>query len=170
MIENIVIPIVSVVLSGMVSIAVAFLTAKLTSDNEMKRTVREKRQILYIECYEILTKIKNNPYMVFDYDTVSALKDLVAKVNLIASKHAIESLRPLYEQINITYINYSDRFDSEESILQRMAKEEFENANEADFEQERNIYEEEHLINKQWYEKELATVVAAMRKDVGTSK
>ena len=138
--KDIIIPIVSVVLSGMVSIVTAFLTAKLTSDNEMKRSVKEKRQMLYIECYEILTKIKNNLYMAFDYDTVSALKDLVAKMNLIASKYVIEALQPLDEQIDVAYANYFEHFESVESIVQRIERQENEKQNEFDLEIEKEMW------------------------------
>ena len=61
-----------IAISALVSIFIAGITgwisAKQAYRREIRKSVYEKRQELYIEVFELFEKLQNNPYLVYNYE------------------------------------------------------------------------------------------------------
>ena len=82
--------VLSTALTLVASVLTAYLTAKTTRENEMRKRIHEKRLELYLEFHDVLEKMLGNRDAVFDrkyYNEVSTFKP---KIKLLASKKTVE--------------------------------------------------------------------------------
>ncbi len=101
---------------AVVSVIVAYLTAKLTYRNEIGKNLYEKRQKIYFELFERLDKLKKNKYLIYNYTFIIELNELKPSIYLFAGKKVKNEFESLYRSIEIAYQKYTELFESEEQI------------------------------------------------------
>ena len=169
MTEEVKVTVISAVLSLIVAVITAIATSKLTLKQDVKKRIHQKQEEAYISCFDLLQALKDNPYLVFNYvQFYKPFCTLRTKLNLFASKEVVKTLEPLYRKIVEIFETYQSLFDGEEYEMRNLARAEQEGLTEADFENEKDHYMENHLIDASFVVSVMVDIVAAMRKDLGT--
>lgn len=150
-----------------VSLITAVITAKITLKLESKRKIYERRENSYIKCFDLLQKIKDNPFLVFNWEYVSSLNELRTELNLFASQSVINILNPFYEKVKTISSRYWELFDGEQYESQKMGRMEHEGLTELDFEREEQLYQEDNVIDNETICQTMQALVEVMRKDMG---
>ena len=167
--EEVQIMVYSGIISLFISVIVAIVTSKLTLKQEVKKRIHEHREEVYVECFELLQAVKDNPYLLFNntnfFQPLCALR---TKLNLYASQEVLNILEPFYMEVKKKNEDYWDWFDGEEYEMLKLAKKEYEGFSEIDFQREEEQYMENHLLGEMLVDATLKNMVSAMRKDVGT--
>jgi hypothetical protein len=151
MINNVIVPII-------VAAATGWFSSKLAYRKEVKQTVYEKRQELYMEIFSMLEQLQRQPYLVFDYDRfVQTFYQMSAKAKLYASDNVLILLTPFIDEVLNTWDGYSDLFLSENAEIELQNRKE--NATktvtcsieqiEHEFNQDTDAYMERNLIPKE---------------------
>ena len=161
--------IIIALLGVILSIILAIVTSKLTLRQEVKKRIYERREQVYIKCFDLLQEVKDNPYLVFNNkEFFIQIKGLRTELKLFASNDVIEIIEPFYEKAKKTIEEYWVLFDGEEYETQKNARMEHDNLTELDFKQEEENYMRSHFIDKVFVETTITSLVLAMRKDMGT--
>lgn len=164
-----------IAISALVSIFIAGITgwisAKQAYRREIRKSVYEKRQELYIEVFELFEKLQNNPYLVYNYEQfIQPLNQIKARTNLYASRKVLEILTPFNKRIKELWNKYYNLFESENALeeLQNCKYEAELEGNVSDdqverkFQLEADMYEEKNLISGE----EIADVLERLSKQV----
>lgn len=165
----------AIIIGGFVSlvasIIAAIVTSKITLRQDTKKRIHEKQEEVYIECFELLQSVKDDPYLVFNNELFySPLCSLRTKLNLFASKKVISILEPFYVEVKSTVTEFWNLFEGEEYEKLKISRKEYEGLTEIDFQNEEESYIENHLLDTDSVETTMANIVDAMRKDIGTNE
>lgn len=151
--------------NGAISAAVAWLTAKWG----WRKSIKEKRIPIYKEVLELLGKLKDDPYLVYNNTQfVTPLNSLKSGLNLIASQKVIDVLNPFYEMVNETASAYWERFNGAGYEQYRENRMQYDGATEVEMENEEDEYAEQHLLAEEKVEEIKLNVIHAMKTDIGT--
>ena len=164
-----------IAISALVSIFIAGITgwisAKQAYRREIRKSVYEKRQELYIEIFELFEKLQNNPYLVYNYEQfIQPFNQIKARTNLYASRKVLKILTPFNKRIKELWNKYYNLFESENALeeLQNRQYEAELGGNVSDdqvewkFQLEADMYEEKNLISGE----EIADVLERLSKQV----
>lgn len=152
-----------------VAVVSAIVTAKLTLRHEVKHHIYQKREEVYIQCFDLFQSLADNPYLVFNSgEFIVPLKNIRARLNLYASHEVLAIIEPAYEEIKKVFENYCDDCEGEEYEKRKALQKEIEGRDEIDFTNEIERYIEEHLLGADFIRKIISDLVIAMRKDMGT--
>ena len=97
-------PIITFIFSIFTPAAISAITAwfstKIAYLNEVQKRVYDERERTYIILFELIEKLKRNPYLVFNStDFLIPFGELNAKLKLYASQNVINMVSPLYDKI-----------------------------------------------------------------------
>jgi hypothetical protein len=164
-----------VVYSGIISIVISIITAIFTSKQtlkqEVKKRIHEHREEVYVECFDLLQRVKDDPFSVFNNTLFfQPLCSLRTKLNLYASQEVLNILEPFYREVKRTNEAYWELFSGEEYESLKQARAEHEGMTEVDFQNEEDRYMADHLLNENLVDTTFEKMVTAMRKDMGTVK
>ena len=160
---------ISSVVSLIVAIITAMITSRLTIKQEVKKAIYAKRETAYIELFDLLFTLKDNPYLVYNNSKfLKPLSDLRTRLNLFASQDVLDMFDPFFDQLRDTASSYWEEFSGEEYEMTKLSRKEHGNATELDFEREKESYQEEHLLEACYVENTIKQLVSLMRKDMGT--
>ena len=82
---------ISAVISVVVAALTGWFTAKQSYRKEIKKTVYEERQKLYIELFSLLEKLQNRPFLIYNYEQfIQPFRLIKARTNLYASRKVLE--------------------------------------------------------------------------------
>ena len=157
-ISNIIIPVI-----------VAFATAKITLRQDIRQRIYEKREENYLELYNLLLKLEDNPYLIYNnVEMVNRLQNLWPKLNVFASSELIETFKPLYKKIEAIAEEYWNLFSGPDYENRKSIQMEYEDKTEQDFEHEEVLYQETHLLDNEYFSKKIVEIVNLIKKDMGT--
>lgn len=165
----------TILINSIISIIVALITALITSQctlhREISKIIYDKREKVYIDCYELLHSLKENPYLVFNYnDYILSLKDINVQLSIYGSKNVINTFKPIYKNILNKYKNYSDKFLGEKAELIKLNEKEFNHKTDEDLEKEENSYIETNLFKGEEIDSNIEKLATAIRKDMRTGR
>lgn len=172
--------VLSAVLTLAASILTAFLTAKTTRENEMRKRIHEKRLELYLEFHDVLEKMLGNRDVVFDrkyYNEVSTFKP---KIKLLASKKTVERYNAISEYLRTMmsgYEKYENDHDPERDLGRMYYDEDgdpvgYDEPKVEDYEAYSyglNRYKSEHRPSKELAQEMIGKLYESMRNDLGSN-
>lgn len=150
--------ITTIVSSGITIVVAAisgWVSAKQSYAKEIRKSVYEEREKLYIEIFELIELLHKSPFLLYNTKKfIEPLRGLNAKANLYASKKILDIFTPFYDNALAEWDKYTEMFDSEEAeseLYNRKAllSEEDDTSVERieyEFEQEAELFMESHLI------------------------
>lgn len=154
-------------MNGGISAAVAWLTAKWG----WRKNIKEKRIPIYKEMLELLGKLKDDPYLVYNNTQfVTPLNNLRSALNLIASQKVIDVLNPFYEMVNETASAYWELFDGAGYEQYRANRIEHDGATELELERDEERYMELHLLDPKKLEDIMLNLIDIMKTEIGTRR
>lgn len=167
--EEVSMAIITGICSLIVSIVVAFATSKLTLRHDMKKRIYEKREEVYIECFELVQAIKDDPNLIFNNaEFFTPFCTLRSKLNLFASQEVLDIIEPLYVKIKEAIEEYWSFFDGAEYEVYKQNEEEYNSKTELDVHNVEQAYCEAHMLDANFVENTISMMVSAMRKDMKT--
>ena len=165
----------TILINGAISMMVALITALITSQctlhREISKIIYDKREKVYIDCYELLHSLKENPYLVFNYnDYILSLKDVNVQLNIYGTKKIVNIFKTIYKNILDKYNDYSDKFSGEKAELIKLNEKEFNHKTDEDLEKEENSYIEKNLFKNEEIDSYIEKLTNAIRKDMRTGR
>lgn len=171
----------SVLISAGISIIVASVTgwfsAKQSYSKEIKKSIYEERQKLYIEIFSLLEQLQRTPYLIYNSEQfIQPFRQAKAKTNLYASREVLNILIPLNTRIMEIWNKYIDLFESEEAekALENRRYEAEEKGDtpveqiELEFEYEVELYMEQNLIPTEEIDDYLNSLATQIRAELKT--
>ena len=150
-----------VILSGIVSIIAAAITGWISGKQayrkEIKKSIYEEKQKLYIEIFSLMEQLQYKPYLIYNYDQfIQPFRQIKAKTNLYASREVLAILIPFNNKVMAIWNRYTELFESEEANKELQNRQEYEkeingtspDQTEWEFQQEADHYMETNLISK----------------------
>ena len=160
---------ISSVVSLIVAIITAMITSRLTIKQEVKKAIYAKRETAYIELFDLLFTLKDNPYLIYNNSKfLKPISDLRTRLKLFASQDVLDIFEPFFDQLRDTTSICWETFSGEEYEMTKLSRKEHEGATELDFEREIESYQEDHLLEASYVENTIKQLVSIMRKDMGT--
>ncbi|MDI9520883.1 MAG: hypothetical protein QM308_07020 [Bacillota bacterium] len=160
---------ISSVISLFVAIITALITSRLTIKQEVKKAIYAKRETAYIELFDLLFTLKDNPYLVYNNSKfLKPLSDLRTRLKLFASQDVLDVFNPFFDQLRNTASSYWKLFSGEEYEMNKSSRIEHGNETDLDFEREKESYQEDHLLEACYVNNTIKQLVLLMRKDMGT--
>ena len=101
--------ILSAILSLAASSLVAFLTSKITRDNEMRKIIHEKRLELYLEVFEQVELLLKDWKKIFDREYFEKIASYKSRMKLLASEKTTQEYKNYYETLR-TSVNAYKKF------------------------------------------------------------
>ena len=102
-----------------VSILSSLFVARLTVRSERRKLVGELQRNTYMQTLEVLSKIVDNPTIIFEKDYFSELSNLRLPLEVYAAKEINEKFQKLYEEIHRKHSAYLEAFYSEAVFEER---------------------------------------------------
>lgn len=166
-------PIITFIFSILTPAAISAITAwfstKIAYLNEVQKRVYDERERTYIILFELIEKLKRNPYLVFNStDFLIPFGELNAKLKLYASQNVINMVSPLYDKICDISEKYFDLFDSAEGQRIKENFIEHENATEYELQNNEELYMENNVIDSEYVKKVLNDLIYQIRKELKT--
>lgn len=150
-----------VILSGIISIVIAAITGWISGKQayrkEIKKSIYEERQKLYIEIFSLMEQLQYKPYLIYNYEQfILPFRQIKAKTNLYASREVLAILIPFNDKVMALWNQYTELFESEEANKELQNRQEYEkeingtspDQTEWEFQQEADHYMETNLISK----------------------
>lgn len=170
-----------IILSGVISIITAAITGWISGKQayrkEIKKSIYEERQKLYIEIFSLMEQLQYKPFLIYNYEKfILPFRQLKAKTNLYASREVLEILTPFNDKVMAKWSKYNELFDSDEVAKELQNRQEYERETngvsseqiEWEFHQEADRYMESNLITKDEVVTFLNTLSAQIRLELKT--
>ena len=91
--------ILSAILTLTASSLTAFLTSKITRDNEMRKIIHQKRLELYLEVFEQVELLLKDWKKIFDKEYFEKIASYKSRIKLLASEKTTEEYKKYYEAL-----------------------------------------------------------------------
>lgn len=98
--------VLTTILSLLVSILTAFLTSRITRENEMRKTIHEKRLELYMRFYEQVELVLKDREIVFEEGYFLKVGEFKAKMTLLASDKTRSAFEDFFWFIRQKWVGY----------------------------------------------------------------
>lgn len=169
--------IVSAAISIIVAAITGWITAKQSYSREIKKSIHEERQKLYIEIFELLEQLQRFPYLIFNDDGfVQRFRTMSARTKLYASKKVLNIISPFIGDAMDTWKKYNELYRSE-AAEQELHNRQYE-AEETDgisaeqieyeFDKEAELFMDQHIIPNDRTAKLLDVLSAQIRSELRT--
>lgn len=134
------------VMSVIMAAITGWITARQTYRGEIKKSVYEEREKLYVNLFSILSNLQRYPDILYDYSKfIMEYKLIWAKTNLYASEDVLHIMQPFNLKLN-EYWNRYNTIYSDEQIEREIEKRLYEDEQEGNNRQRSEI---EFLINQE---------------------
>lgn len=146
-----------------------YISSKIAYGREIERRIYIEREMVYVDLFELLEKLKRNPYLVFNsIKFLDPFVKLKARLNLYASQEIIDIISPLNDKICDISEEYFARFDSIEGEMIKENRIEYENTTELELQQEEVLYMEKNVIDSIYVEDVLCCLISQIRQELKT--
>lgn len=170
--------IIFAVLSMIIAAITGWITARQTYKGEIKKSVYEEREKLYVELFSILDNLHRHPDILYDFSKfIMEYKLIWAKANLYASEDVLHVMRPFNVKLNEYWNRYNTIYSDEQierEIQRRLYEDEQEGNNiqrsEIEFliNQEEEYFLRNNLINPEDIQKLMEALSYQIRKELMT--
>lgn len=172
--------ILSAILTLTASILTAFLTSKITRDNEMRKIIHQKRLELYLEVFEQVELLLKDWKKIFDKEYFEKIASYKSRMKLLASEKTTEEYKKYYEVLR-TAVNEYKKFkdDNDPDRAEDMYEEDEDGTiyqiyypTDEDYSEYRykiDCYEKEQKKRMPLMREYIQKVVDAMRTDLGSN-
>ena len=172
--------ILSAILTLTASILTAFLTSKITRDNEMRKIIHQKRLELYLEVFEQVELLLKDWKKIFDKEYFEKIASYKSRIKLLASEKTTEEYKKYYEALR-TSVNEYKKFkdDNDPDWAEDMYEEDEDGTiyqiyypTDEDYSEYRykiDCYEKEQKKRMPLMREYIQKIVDAMRTDLGSN-
>lgn len=172
--------ILSAILTLTASILTAFLTSKITRDNEMRKIIHQKRLELYLEVLEQVELLLKDWKKIFDKEYFEKIASYKSRMKLLASEKTTEEYKKYYEVLR-TAVNEYKKFkdDNDPDRAEDMYEEDEDGTiyqiyypTDEDYSEYRykiDCYEKEQKKRMPLMREYIQKIVDAMRTDLGSN-
>lgn len=171
--------ILSAILTLTASILTAFLTSKITRDNEMRKIIHQKRLELYLEVFEQVELLLKDWKKIFDKEYFEKIASYKSRMKLLASEKTTQEYKNYYEALR-TSVNAYKKFKDDNDPQNSCVYEQDENdelvqvysPTTEDYEEYENKierYEKEQKKKVPLIREDIQKIVDAMRTDLGSN-
>jgi len=172
--------ILSAILTLTASILTAFLTSKITRDNEMRKIIHQKRLELYLEVFEQVELLLKDWKKIFDKEYFEKIASYKSRMKLLASEKTTEEYKKYYEVLR-TAVNEYKKFkdDNDPDRAEDMYEEDEDGTiyqiyypTDEDYSEYRykiDCYEKEQKKRMPLMREYIQKIVDAMRTDLGSN-
>ena len=172
--------ILSAILTLTASILTAFLTSKITRDNEMRKIIHQKRLELYLEVFEQVELLLKDWKKIFDKEYFEKIASYKSRMKLLASEKTTEEYKKYYEVLR-TSVNEYKKFkdDNDPDRAEDMYEEDEDGTiyqiyypTDEDYSEYRykiDCYEKEQKKRMPLMRESIQKIVDAMRTDLGSN-
>ena len=172
--------ILSAILTLTASILTAFLTSKITRDNEMRKIIHQKRLELYLEVFEQVELLLKDWKKIFDKEYFEKIASYKSRMKLLASEKTTEEYKKYYEVLR-TSVNEYKKFkdDNDPDRAEDMYEEDEDGTiyqvyypTDEDYSEYRykiDCYEKEQKKRMPLMREYIQKIVDAMRTDLGSN-
>ena len=172
--------ILSAILTLTASILTAFLTSKITRDNEMRKIIHQKRLELYLEVFEQVELLLKDWKKIFDKEYFEKIALYKSRMKLLASEKTTEEYKKYYEVLR-TSVNEYKKFkdDNDPDRADDMYEEDEDGTiyqiyypTDEDYSEYRykiDCYEKEQKKRMPLMREYIQKIVDAMRTDLGSN-
>ena len=172
--------ILSAILTLTASILTAFLTSKITRDNEMRKIIHQKRLELYLEVFEQVELLLKDWKKIFDKEYFEKIASYKSRMKLLASEKTTEEYKKYYEVLR-TAVNEYKKFkdDNDPDWAEDMYEEDEDGTiyqvyypTDEDYREYRykiDCYEKEQKKRMPLMREYIQKIVDAMRTDLGSN-
>lgn len=172
--------ILSAILTLTASILTAFLTSKITRDNEMRKIIHQKRLELYLEVFEQVELLLKDWKKIFDKEYFEKIALYKSRMKLLASEKTTEEYKKYYEVLR-TSVNEYKKFkdDNDPDRAEDMYEEDEDGTlyqiyypTDEDYSEYRykiDCYEKEQKKRMPLMREYIQKIVDAMRTDLGSN-
>ena len=178
--RNALIPVITYVGPMTASILTAFLTSKITRDNEMRKIIHQKRLELYLEVFEQVELLLKDWKKIFDKEYFEKIASYKSRMKLLASEKTTEEYKKYYEVLR-TSVNEYKKFkdDNDPDRAEDMYEEDEDGTiyqiyypTDEDYSEYRykiDCYEKEQKKRMPLMREYIQKIVDAMRTDLGSN-
>lgn len=172
--------ILSAILTLTASILTAFLTSKITRDNEMRKIIHQKRLELYLEVFEQVELLLKDWKKIFDKEYFEKIASYKSRMKLLASEKTTEEYKKYYEVLRTAVNEYKTFKDDNDPDRAEDMYEEDEDGTiyqiyyptDEDYSEYRykiDCYEKEQKKRMPLMREYIQKIVDAMRTDLGSN-
>lgn len=172
--------ILSAILTLTASILTAFLTSKITRDNEMRKIIHQKRLELYLEVFEQVELLLKDWKKIFDKEYFEKIASYKSRIKLLASEKTTEEYKKYYEALRTSVNEYKKFKDDNDPDQSEDMYEEDEDGTiyqvyyptDEDYREYRykiDCYEKEQKKHIPLMKEYIQKIVDAMRTDLGSN-
>lgn len=171
--------VLSTILTVAASFLTAFLTSKITRDNEMRKIIHEKRLELYLEVFEQVELPLKDWKNMLDKEYFEKIASYKSRMKLLASEKTTQEYKNYYETLR-TSVNAYKKFRDDNDPQNSYVYEQDENdelvqvysPTTEDYEEYENKierYEKEQKKKVPLIREDIQKIVDAMRTDLGSN-
>ena len=171
--------VLSTILTVAASFLTAFLTSKITRDNEMRKIIHEKRLELYLEVFEQVELPLKDWKNMLDKEYFEKIASYKSRMKLLASEKTTQEYKNYYEALR-TSVNAYKKFRDDNDPQNSYVYEQDENGElvqvysptTEDYEEYENKierYEKEQKKKVPLIREDIQKIVDAMRADLGSN-
>ena len=172
--------ILSAILTLTASILTAFLTSKITRDNEMRKIIHQKRLELYLEVFEQVELLLKDWKKIFDKEYFEKIASYKSRMKFLDSEKTTEEYKKYYEVLR-TSVNEYKKFkdDNDPDRAEDMYEEDEDGTiyqiyypTDEDYSEYRykiDCYEKEQKKRMPLMREYIQKIVDAMRTDLGSN-
>ena len=171
--------ILSTILTVAASLLTAFLTSKITRDNEMRKIIHEKRLELYLEVFEQVELLLKNWKNVLDKEYFEKIASYKSRMKLLASEKTTQEYKNYYEALRTSvnaYKKFKDDNDPQNNYVYQQDEDgewvQVYSPTVEDYEEYANkieCYEKEQKKKVPLIRENIQKIVDAMRTDLGSN-
>ena len=156
-----------VIITVFVAVMTGAISAKITYHREIKKKIYEEREKTYINIFNLVEKLKKNPYLVFNSrDFLEEFGEINDRMTLYASEKVIDIIKPLNDRIYSTAEEYFSLFDSVEGQQMKENLIKYEAITDFELENAEILYMENHVIESEYVETILKQLIAQIRLEL----
>ncbi len=171
--------VLSAILTLTASILTAFLTSKITRDNEMRKMIHEKRLELYLEVFEQVELPLKDWKNMLDKEYFEKIASYKSRMKLLASEKTTQEYKNYYEALRTSvnaYKKFKDDNDPQNSYVYQQDEdgewvqvysptvEDYE-----EYDDKIENYEKEQKKKVPLIREDIQKIVDAMRTDLGSN-
>lgn len=171
--------ILSAILTLTASSLTAFLTSKITRDNEMRKIIHQKRLELYLEVFEQVELLLKDWKKIFDKEYFEKIASYKSRIKLLASEKTTEEYKKYYEALRTSvnaYKKFKDDNDPQNNYVYQQDEDgewvQVYSPTVEDYEEYANkieCYEKEQKKKVPLIRDNIQKIVDAMRTDLGSN-
>lgn len=172
--------ILSAILTLTASVLTAFLTSKITRDNEMRKIIHQKRLELYLEVFEQVELLLKDWKKIFDKEYFEKIASYKSRIKLLAFEKTTEEYKKYYEALRTSVNEYKKFKDDNDPDRSEDMYEEDEDGTiyqvyyptDEDYSEYRykiDCYEKEQKKRMPLMREYIQKIVDAMRTDLGSN-